>query len=91
MGNPAVHLAAHGLKVSGKPRRIGQEGKHLSFQVTDGRHRFDAVWWNAPQDPPFGDTFDLAFVPEIDDYRGSGIRLKVLDCRPSHPAQVSQT
>jgi len=81
-GNPPVQLAARGLRLKGEPRRLGANGQHLRFTVTDRRAAHRAVWWNAPAEAKFPAEFDLAFAPELNEYNGSTtIQLKTLDLR----------
>ena len=48
--------------------------------VTDGQVSREAVWWRAGEESlPVG-TFDLAFVPQIEQFNGqSVVQLKVVD------------
>jgi hypothetical protein len=65
---------------------MGKEQQHWRFTVTDGKVERDCVWWNAGQRMvPTGD-FELAGVPELNEYGGRrGVRIKVLDWRPIEP------
>ena len=59
---------------------MGQEGRHARLKVTDGSTTHDAVMWACTTTPMLGDRFDLAFVPELNEYRGRQmVQLKVLD------------
>jgi single-stranded-DNA-specific exonuclease len=81
-GNPSVQLAARRLELRGEPRPFGSAQQHLRFTVSDGVASHQAVWWNAPRNPPWESPFDLAFVPELNEYNGTfGIQLKLLDIR----------
>jgi len=81
-GNPPVQVCVRGLALRYPPRRMGREQQHLKLWVTDGRTWGEAVWWNAPKDADLGGTFDLAFVPSINDHNGKrSVQLKVLDVR----------
>ncbi|KAB2664172.1 MAG: single-stranded-DNA-specific exonuclease RecJ [Verrucomicrobia bacterium] len=82
-GNPAVQVLVPGLRHARPPQRLGREGRHWKFSVTDGRATMECVWWGAgDREVPVGD-FDLAAVPETSEYGGrSQIRLKLLDWRP---------
>jgi single-stranded-DNA-specific exonuclease len=81
-GNPAVHLMARGLTQWCPPQRIGKDQQHLKMRVTDGAVIHEAIWWNFGQQPLPDGRFDLAFVPEINEYNGrQRVQLKVLDGR----------
>ncbi len=82
-GNPAVQVCIAGVRHARPPQRLGKEGRHWKFSVTDGRGTMECVWWGAgDREVPVGE-FDLAAVPETSDYGGrSQIRLKLLDWRP---------
>jgi single-stranded-DNA-specific exonuclease len=82
-GNPPVRLAMRGLSHSRPPQRMGQEGRHVKFRVTDGAPIVEAVWWNCRNAPLPEGRFDLAFTPTVNDYNGRrSVQLKVLDWRP---------
>ena len=78
--NPRPAFAVAGVRLSGAARVVGQ--KHLKFVVTDGTTTAAAIWWG------HGDTklpegeFDVAFVPELNEYRGTvTVQLNVRDVR----------
>jgi single-stranded-DNA-specific exonuclease len=82
--NPTVRLFIKGVSLARAPRRIGRDGSHVKLQVTDGIHTWDAVWWEGGDEKwPVG-TFDLAFTPEINEYRNEvNVQLRVHDWRPA--------
>lgn len=85
-GNPPVHLAARRLRLRGAPRRFGSAAQHLRFAASDGRASQAVVWWNCPEidESLLAEPFDLAFVPELNEYNGTlGIQLRLLDIRPA--------
>jgi single-stranded-DNA-specific exonuclease len=84
MGNPAVQFCSRNLAHRKPPQRIGTSKQHVKLWVTDGSLTHEAVWWNAGNGPlPVG-TFDLAFVPSLNEFNGrTTIQLKVLDWRPA--------
>lgn len=85
IGNPPVQLFARGLQHQRPLQRIGAEKKHAKFWVSAGAGRpIEAIWWGAGDAPlPVG-TFDLAFVPKLNQYNGNTtVQLNVLDWRPS--------
>ncbi|MBI3417798.1 MAG: single-stranded-DNA-specific exonuclease RecJ [Verrucomicrobia bacterium] len=83
-GNPVVNLMARSLTMKRPPQRIGKEGRHAKFQVTDGSTELEAVWWSVNDSPLPGGRFDLAFEPQLNEYNGRRmVQLKVLDWRPA--------
>jgi single-stranded-DNA-specific exonuclease len=83
-GNPATQFCARNLSHAKPVLRIGAEKQHVKMRVTDGNATHEAVWWNGgDKSLPVG-KFDLAFAPEINQYKGSpSVQLKVLDWQPS--------
>ena len=83
-GNPAVQFCARGLNHQRPLQRIGAERQQVKMWVTDGAATLEAVWWNGGEAAlPVG-KFDLAFVPQINEYKGrQAVQLKVLDWRPA--------
>jgi single-stranded-DNA-specific exonuclease len=79
-GNPATQFCARNLSHTKPVQRMGAEKQHVKMRVTDGAATHDAVWWNGgDKSLPVG-KFDLAFVPQINQFNGSRtIQLKVLD------------
>ena len=56
--------------------------QHVKLFVTDGRNTLEAVLWNAGNGGLPSAMFDLAAVPQINEYRGKRtLQLKVLDWR----------
>jgi single-stranded-DNA-specific exonuclease len=85
-GNASVQLAARNLRLTGEPRRMGKEGQHLKLQVTDGVSVREVVWWGAGEEKMPSGVFDLAFVPQRNEYNGrTTIQLKLLDWREAKP------
>jgi len=80
VGNPPVHLLLRNVTHARPLRRMGAEKKHARLWVTDGRKTLEAVLWAAGDGPlPIG-RFDLAFVPQLNEYNGRvSVQLKVLD------------
>jgi single-stranded-DNA-specific exonuclease len=82
LGNPPVQFAARRLRCTNNIRRFGADLKHLRFTVTDGETSHQALWWNCDL-AEIPAAFDLAFVPELNEYNGTiSIQLKVLDLKP---------
>jgi single-stranded-DNA-specific exonuclease len=82
MGNPMVQFFARGLTHQRPLQRMGADKQHVKLWVTDGQTSHEAVWWNGGKESlPVG-KFDLAFVPQINDFNGRrAVQLKVLDWR----------
>jgi single-stranded-DNA-specific exonuclease len=82
-GNPTVRLALRGLSHRSPPKTMGRENQHVRFSVTNGRETLDVVWWNGGNAPWPENRFDIAFTPEINEYKGRrSVRLRLLDWRP---------
>jgi len=82
-GNPTVRLALRGVTHRTAPRQIGRDNQHLKLFLTDGRHTAEAVWWNGSHAKWPENRFDIAFSPEINEYKGRrSVQLKILDWRP---------
>jgi len=83
-GNPGVQFFARRLTHQRPLQRMGADKQHIKMWVTDGSTAHEAVWWGAGNESlPVG-RFDLAFVPQINEYNGRrAMQLKVLDWRPA--------
>ena len=80
MGNPSVQLVMRNLTHQRPVQRMGADKKHARLWVTDGTATREAVMWGVGDGPLPDGRFDLAFVPQINEYNGtSSIQLKVLD------------
>jgi single-stranded-DNA-specific exonuclease len=81
-GNPAIHLVARNLVHQRPLQRLGADKQHVKMWVADGPHTLEAVWWGGgKQSLPVG-WFDLAFAPQMNEYKGRRtVQLKVLDWR----------
>ena len=85
-GNPACNFARAICRTRSRLQHMGAEKQHVKMWVTDGTAEMDeAVWWNGGEKSlPVG-KFDLAFVPQINQFNGSRtIQLKVLDWQPAN-------
>ena len=80
IGNPAVRLVMRGVSHAKPLLRMGAEKKHAKLWLTDGRRTVEAVLWNVGDGAlPVG-RFDVAFVPQVNEFNGSTtVQLKVLD------------
>jgi single-stranded-DNA-specific exonuclease len=84
MGNPPVQLLMRNVTQQRPCQRMGQQNKHAKLWVTDGRATCEAVIWGAGDSPLPDGRFDLAFVPQINEFNGTrSVQLKVLDWRKS--------
>jgi single-stranded-DNA-specific exonuclease len=82
-GNPAVQFVARNVTQARPLQRMGAEKQHLKLWLTDGLTTHEAVWWGAGKETslPVG-RFDIAFVPQINEYNGRRtVQLKLLDWR----------
>jgi len=88
--NPRPKLASVDLQVVGEPRRMGQQGRHLSFYVRQGATSFRAVAFG------MGERLEevrdcardcsLVYSPQINNWRGSSeLELIVWDIAPGRP------
>ncbi|HXF10772.1 MAG TPA: single-stranded-DNA-specific exonuclease RecJ [Desulfuromonadaceae bacterium] len=82
--NPTVQFCSRNLSHARPLQRMGADKQHVKMWVTDGAARHEAVWWNGGEASlPVG-KFDLAFVPQINEYNGNRtVQLKVLDWQPA--------
>jgi single-stranded-DNA-specific exonuclease len=82
--NPPVQFCARGLRHRKPLLRMGSDRQHVKLWPDDGKRALEALWWGAGEESlPVG-RFDLAFVPQINDYNGSrSVQLKVLDWQPA--------
>jgi single-stranded-DNA-specific exonuclease len=78
--NPAVQFCARKVTHKRPLQRLGTNKQHVKMWVTDGTSTHEAVWWGAGNGSlPVGE-FDLAFVPQINQFNGKRtVQLKVLD------------
>jgi len=73
--------------------RISQvgNGRHMRLRLKNGWHLLQAIWFSATAQTAsvaVGDTVDVAFVPQINEFRGERtVQLNVLDIRPSCKAE----
>jgi single-stranded-DNA-specific exonuclease len=82
-GNPGVQFVARGLTHRRPLQRMGSERQHVKLWVTDGGGEAEAVWWRAGEQSLPVRRFDLAFVPQINEFNGRRtLQLKVLDWQP---------
>ena len=83
-GNAPLQFWARQLACARPCQRMGGEKQHAKLWVTDGKVTCEAVWWSVGTAPMPEGKFDLAFVPQVNDFSGRRtVQLKVLDWRPS--------
>ena len=62
-------------------------GKHIRLRLRQGRQIVNAIYFSATAESASiepGDVVDVAFNPQINDFRGEGsVQLNILDIRPS--------
>lgn len=82
-GNPKPKFASGMLQLSGEPRVVGKDGRHVQFALTDGRIVRKAIAFN--QKDALRPLLDhrrcrVAFEPIIDTYNGrTSVKLQVID------------
>ncbi len=85
-GNEAPIFAAAGARVRAS-RRVGDDGSHLKLTLECERHAtaHSAIAFRlGPRDPGVGAMIDVAFRPEINEWRGERrLELHVCDLRPA--------
>ena len=75
--------------------RISQVGggRHMRLRLRSGRYAINAIYFSATPESASvtqGDMVDVAFVPQINDFRGDrSVQMNVTDIRPSCKAQCS--
>jgi single-stranded-DNA-specific exonuclease len=90
-GCPKPVLVMQGLTVE----RVSQVGggRHMRLRLLAGRYVFHAIWFSANKDTAVlnpGDVVDVAFVPQINEYRGErSVQMNVQDIRPHCKAACS--
>jgi single-stranded-DNA-specific exonuclease len=80
--NPTPVFAVEGVRLRGAARVVGKN--HLRFNVTDGDTAAQAIWWGMGDFEFPQDRIDVAFTPELNEYRGvESVQLKIRDVRES--------
>lgn len=86
-GNPSIQLIVRNVAQQRPAQRMGKEQQHLKMWVGDGGTVHEGVWWNCHQRLLPEGRFDLAFAPQVNEFKGRrGVQLKVLDWRSSPPS-----
>ena len=79
-GNPPVQLVVRHVALHRPPQRMGRAEQHTKLWVTDAGSVCEVVWWNCEDAALPSGRFDLAFVPQINEYNGlRSVQLKLLD------------
>ncbi len=83
-GCPKPLLVMEGLHVE-KISQVGG-GKHMRLQLCKGHHTLQAIYFSATAQSAsicVGDVIDVAFAPQINDFRGNrSVQLNLQDIRP---------
>ncbi|HKQ38992.1 MAG TPA: single-stranded-DNA-specific exonuclease RecJ [Verrucomicrobiae bacterium] len=84
IGNPPIRLLLRNVHQPRPLQRVGADKRHVKLWIGDGQVTREAIWWNAGELPlPVG-QFDLAFSPELSEYKELfTVQLRVLDWRPA--------
>ncbi len=84
-GNPKPVFSLTGCTVSALSEVGG--GRHLKLKLSAGGRSLDAIFFSATMAQTAlapGDRVDVAFTPQINEYRGwRGVQLQVCDLRPA--------
>lgn len=83
-GNPPVQVAVRNLSCRRPALRMGKDSRHARLSVSAGGEELEVVWWNCGDMAIPSGRFDLAAVPQINDYQGRrSVQLRLLDWRPA--------
>ncbi len=83
-GNVPLQFAVRDVVLQSLPHRMGKDGQHAKFWITDGEVSNEVLWWNCGKQALPSGHFDLAFAPQINDYNGRRtIQLKLLHWQPA--------
>jgi len=93
-GHPAPIFLFRGLRCAGRPRRVGKDGGHLKFRISDGRRVVDAIAFGCSEEMSSvlrdSEPFDLAASPQSNLWQGSlTVQIKVHDARPARNPEES--
>ncbi len=89
-GFPSPVFCMQGMQVV----QLGEVGggKHLRLRLSDGRTVLGAIFFNhtaAAAGVAEGDTVEVAFTPQINEYRGMrSVQLNLTDIRPAAPVRA---
>ena len=69
--NPSPVFVMNNLKVTQK-RLMGSDNSHLRLNITSGADDFTAIWWKrGDAGLGSGDSLDIAFHPQINEFNGN--------------------
>jgi hypothetical protein len=64
--------------------KLGREHQHAKFWVTDGDATAEIVWWTGGDKPWPAGAFDVAGIPQVNEFDGRRIvQLRLLDWQPT--------
>ncbi|HPU56148.1 MAG TPA: DHHA1 domain-containing protein, partial [Verrucomicrobiota bacterium] len=83
-GNPPFQFCTVRVAHRRPLQRIGTDKQHVKMWLTDGTTTHEAVWWGAGNGSlPVG-SFDVAFIPRLQQYNGQrSVQLQLLDWKQS--------
>ena len=82
-GNPQIQMVARSLSHQRPLQRLGAQKQHVKMWLTDGLATHEAVWWGAGSESLPVSDFDVAFCPQVNEFKGRRtVQLKVLDWQP---------
>jgi single-stranded-DNA-specific exonuclease len=90
-GNPRPLWCCSGVKLASPPKTMGSSGRHCDFRFDHCGTVLRAVAFGRPEwieemNAVGTGTVDIAFRPEINEFRGRrNVELKLVDWRPSQP------
>ena len=81
-GNPRPTLVMTGVQVAS--RALVGSGRHLKLKLIKNGVTLDGIFFSAGDElPPAGSRIDVAFCPQINEYRGvRSVQLHLIDLRP---------
>jgi len=83
-GNPPIQVVVPGVRHRRPPQKVGRDRQHAKFWVTQGGVTIEALWWGGGGKVWPDGPFDLAGVPQINEFDGARRpQLRVLDWRPA--------
>jgi single-stranded-DNA-specific exonuclease len=86
-GNSPVQLCTRNVAHYRPLQRLGSEQQHIKMWLSDGSGWQEVVWWGAGSKSPPAGRFDVAYVPNVNEYHGRRtVQLKLLDWRPAQMA-----
>ncbi len=91
-GCPKPVLVVENLQIE-RIMQVGN-GRHMRLRLRNGRFSVNAIYFSTTPEAASvgqGDWVDVAFVPQINDFRGErSVQMNVVDIRPSCHAECSE-